>query len=363
MPRETDVPTRAALLLAGVLSWSALTSVSHAQPEPLAPFVEQLDSGSLERREEATRRIPRIPGLDLTHVEAVLADGSLSPEQRVRLERIAENLFASTPRAGMGVRFALDSGDRVSLAGVVEDGNFPAAGVLQAGDLFLEVDGNDRVTQEWLKNWIISHVPGESLRCVVLRGGERMVLDVPLGSYDDLGNPGGLDQTTIERAYRLRQSRIGAGIEPVASVAGTLSAVDWIRASYPGGAFDANPRPVAVLSGHTVAGLSEWFSEAMGWTAISLHLLHPLALTGEGYPEILPVDLRSDLLDSLQRARESLERRADQLEELLERRQFDDEGTENIHQQIMASRAQAAALLARIEALEAIPAGDPAPGG
>ncbi|MFG0307190.1 MAG: PDZ domain-containing protein [Phycisphaerales bacterium JB040] len=329
--------------------------VCAAQPEPLAPLVEQLDSATLGDREDATRRIPRIPGLRLSDVEGVLSGGDLSTEQRVRLERIAEDLFASTTRAGMGVRFALDSGDRVALAGVVNDGNFPAAEVLRAGDLFLEVDGHERVTQEWLKNWIISHTPGESLRCRVLRDGEEIVVDVPLGSYDNLGNPGGLDQTTIERAYRLRRERIADGIEPVAVIAEELSASDWIRASYPGEAFGTDPRPVAVLSGHTVAGLSEWSSGALGWTGLSLHLLHPLSLTGDGYPEVMPIDLRADLLDRLQRSRESLERRADQLQELLDRRQFDEEGTVNIRQQIQASRAQSETLRERIEALESIP--------
>lgn len=353
MPRPRTIPTRPRPLTL----WLAMllpAAAAHAQPAHLAPLIDQLGSELLEVREAASLRIPRIPGLSVRDIEAAMASEGITPEQRLRLGRIAQRLFASTPRAGLGVRFAMETPNSVTLAGVVEGGQFPAAELLAAGDAFLDVDGHAPVTQDWLKAWIVSHAPGETLHITLNRGGEVLELDVPLGSFDDLGNAASLDQASIAQAYRLRRERM-SGADETPELGRSLDAGDWINAAYPQRSFKTDPRPIAVLSGHWVAGVSDSINRAMGWGSRSLHLLHPLSLTGNGFPGVLPDDLRADMRGRLQRRQETLERRADQLEELLVRREYTPGEIENIRQQITAARAQARVTGQTLAELEAVP--------
>jgi len=354
MPRT---PNTLRFLLAALIPATA----AHAQPAHLAPLIDQLDSALLEVREAASLRIPRIPGLSVRDIEEAMRTPGLSPEQRLRLGRIAQRLFASTPRAGLGVRFAMETPDAVTLAGVVDGGQFPAAAMLRAGDAFLAVDGVSPVSQDWLKAWIISHAPGESLHITLRRDGQQLELDVPLGSFDDLGNAATLDRVSIAQAYRLRRDRLDPAADAEPELGRSLDAADWINAAYPQRSFSTDPRPVAVLSGHWVAGVSDSINRAMGWGSRSLHLLHPLSLTGNGFPGVLPDDLRADMRGRLQRRQETLQRRADQLEELLARREYSPSEIENIRQQITAARAQAQLTGRTLDELEAVPEPGPAP--
>ncbi|MFT5422988.1 MAG: hypothetical protein ACI89L_000757 [Phycisphaerales bacterium] len=349
------------LKLTLALLWPA---AAHAQPAHLDPLIDQLDSELLEVREAASLRIPRIPGLSVRDIEGAMAATELSPEQRLRLGRIAQRLFASTPRAGLGVRFAMETPNAVTLAGVVEGGQFPAAAMLAAGDAFLDVDGVSPVSQTWLKAWIISHAPGETLHITLNRDGQVLELDVPLGSFNDLGNAASLDAASIAQAYRLRRERMNADDDTPQGLGRSLDATDWINAAYPQRSFTTDPRPIAVLSGHWVAGVSDSINRAMGWGSRSLHLLHPMALTGEGFPGVLPDDLRADMRSRLQRQQETLLRRADQLEELLARREYTPNEIENIRQQVAAARSLAQTTGQTLAELEAVPSpgAQPEPG-
>lgn len=345
-----------------LLAVVALTAAAQAQPTHLAPLIEQLGSAQLDTRQSASLRIPRIPGLRVQDIEAAMQADGLTPEQRLRLGRIAQRLFASTPRAGLGVRFAMETPNAVTLASVVDDGNFPAAAFLEAGDAFLDVDGTSPVSQDWLKAWIISHAPGEFLHITVLRGDQELEMDVPLGSFTDLGNAASLDRTSVAQAYRLRQQRLNPGNDLLLELGDSLDAAAWIDAAYPGRSLTTDPRPVAVLSGHWVGGVSDSINRAMGWGSRSLHLLHPLSLTGNGFPGVMPDDLRADMRGRLQRQQETLQRRADQLEDLLARRDYTPREIENIRQQIDGARAQGEVTARRLAELEGVPQPDAATG-
>jgi hypothetical protein len=273
----------AAIALGGLLP-GALA----ADPVWFADAVARLDDGSFAVREASFEQIVARPDLSLAEIEARLALGGLSPEQRLRLDRAALARFAAVPRAGLGVQFGVPITEVGVPLRVVIDG-FPAAAFLRAEDVVLTIDGHPVNTTDDMGAIILSHEPGETLRMEIERapepgagiapgpdgpdGPRRLVLDVPLGSFGDLQGAAALTPDRLERAYRHYQSRVGvldAARSTETVVGGQLAPLDWLRAEgYDHGA-GAAPRGA--------------FERVPAWRYISL--------AGQPQSWIAPVDLR-----------------------------------------------------------------------
>lgn len=233
---------RLALAALAIAASSAVANA--ADPVWFAGTVARLDDESFAARERASEALITEPLLTIDEIGERLRAPGLSAEQRLRLERVGLERFARLPRAGLGVRFAAGNGfDGVPLGSVLE--NFPASAVLRAGDVVLTIDGQPVSDTAHMGALILSRQPGESLRMEIERtpppeeapGGiadvERLILDVPLGKYEDLASGVVLSPDRLEAAYR--QYRLRRGAEPTAGltdveVGGSLAPIEWLRA-------------------------------------------------------------------------------------------------------------------------------------
>ena len=89
---------------------------AQAADEVLGIVLEKLASDDYATREAATLRLENDPRITLDAIERRLADSSLTPEQRVRLDRAARARFSSNPRAGLGVQFGAPRREEVRAA-------------------------------------------------------------------------------------------------------------------------------------------------------------------------------------------------------------------------------------------------------
>jgi hypothetical protein len=193
-------------------------------------LVAELGSPNFAIRQQASERIGANEQFTLEMMEGVLARKDLSLEARYRLSSIARQRFYRTPRAALGFRF----GEQLRDPAVVGETfpPFPAARLLEPGDLIVRADGirlDGPAAKPLLQAIIISHDPGETLHLVIRRGAKKMEIDAPLGKFVDLGQGGGmLPEDRLARAWRFRlQNRMGGVAEPV-RVEGT--AADWASA-------------------------------------------------------------------------------------------------------------------------------------
>lgn len=191
----------------------------------------ELESDDLTTRELATRRLMTLGGLTLGEVEGRLRDPDLGPESRRRLEQVAGELFREHPKGGLGVSFSRTSPvGGVRIETTVDPEHFPAAAILAPGDFVTHIDGQRVRSDDHLRWVILSHEPGDVLHALVQRGGRALELDLPLGDFEDLGNPALLDAVLLQQALRVRLDRQGelpAG-EPIGS---GLDAEDWAGAA------------------------------------------------------------------------------------------------------------------------------------
>lgn len=230
-------------LVAGLVAGLALFTVP-AWADPAA-LIARLDSVFLADREGAMLELFADPSFDLETIEHWLALPELTPEQRLRLEVLGRERFASTPRAGLGVRFAnLPTDEGVRLDGVLP--GFPAGELLRPGDIVLSINGQPVLNTAHMGEVILSHVPGESLVLDIARPVlpmpraigpdgveirppvEHLTIAVPLGRYDDLQTGIALTPPRLEGAFRQRLARIGALISPGEIGAG-LTPLEWLH--------------------------------------------------------------------------------------------------------------------------------------
>jgi hypothetical protein len=180
-----------------------------APAEPAAPapdalaLLAQLDDDDYATRERAGRVLASDPGLTLVDLERLIQRTGLSAEQHARLLMAARDRFIRSPRPALGVQFDNTRADRTVVSQVFP--RFPAAAVLKPNDEIVAIDGR-RLTGGWseVRPRIISRDPGENLRLEIVRDGERLSIDAPLGRYSDLPQARFLTITDITDAWMVR---------------------------------------------------------------------------------------------------------------------------------------------------------------
>lgn len=225
-PSPRPLPALFSLLLAGAAVASpALANQPNVAAAPAVPAPEPAealepppDLNQLLRdvgdpdfaaRSEASRLLSADTRLTLADIETLLVRPALSSEQHARLIAAARDRFVRSPRAALGVQFANAGMGPVVIGKTFE--RFPAASVLRQGDEILSVDGRS-VNPGWdnIRPLIISREPGESLRLEIIRGGEHLFVDAPLGRFSDLPAQRDLTPNDLIRAWNARSLRYPA---------------------------------------------------------------------------------------------------------------------------------------------------------
>ena len=210
---RTRRPSLFAIVALVVVSGFANVSSAHAERPSISDLINQLDSQRLADREEASQKLAEMDiTLDMAR-RANVSIESLSAEQRSRLDQALYQRFKRVPRAGLGVQFDTTFVQGVRLQAVTP--TFPAAGILMPGDVVLKAQGvgfasyiNQQAWQSFRRR-ILSFEPGEEMSMVIKRGQRTLDLNVPLGSYADLGTTTPLVDDDLSAAWSLRRSRLG----------------------------------------------------------------------------------------------------------------------------------------------------------
>ncbi len=152
----------------------------------LKKLVVELGSDEFEARESATRALGREGApWRLRDLEELLRGSDLGVEARRRLMVAAEERFAREPRAALGVTSSPMETHGIVLQSVRAD--FPAAGVLQAGDRVEALDGVKMDGFESLRAVVVAHDPGDEIEVQLSRAGQLVKTRVRLGEYGGEG--------------------------------------------------------------------------------------------------------------------------------------------------------------------------------
>ncbi len=195
----------AALMLAGAGFVSAQQDRLPDTRPPMDEVIGMLDSPLFAARRQALVSLLERRDLTLAEVDSWRSRDDLSPEQRLRLDELALQVFARGPRAALGISFPQDDRGGVRIMSVVA--GFPAADLLVAGDRVLTADGIPLTRQATLRAAILSHSPGEILELRVERDGETLDIAVPLGSFGNLSGAASPRPSDLVAAWTLRQTR------------------------------------------------------------------------------------------------------------------------------------------------------------
>ncbi len=172
---------------------------------PIAELIARLDSPVFAARSRAMVDLLQREDLTLDAAEWLLTEPDLSAEQRLRLERVALEIFARGPRGAVGIRFPPEADGPVRIQDVLD--GFPASGVLRAGDQILEADGMAMARQATFRAAILSHAPGELMPMTLLRDGARLEVEVPLSSFAALTGAAPPRPGDLLAAWTLRRAR------------------------------------------------------------------------------------------------------------------------------------------------------------
>lgn len=190
-------------------------------------------SDEYEVREAASQAMRESLEVSDDALSRAIRERPLSAEQRERAQEAMRDRFFAGPRPALGVRMRglLDAAG-VAIEGVLEP--FPAHKVLKAQDIVLSID--DVVLEPGpdtsrLSQAILSRNPGDRVRLVVVREGQRLELETALGRLDQLdssGAPPNLSQN-LTAAWVIRAARLGV-LAPTEPVVRVLAPRDvWIR--------------------------------------------------------------------------------------------------------------------------------------
>ncbi|MCB9845361.1 MAG: PDZ domain-containing protein [Phycisphaeraceae bacterium] len=190
----------------------------HGDDQWAGALVERLDADDVAQRREAEDRLRT--RLRLSDLERMLnSNERLSPEQRLRLETLAWDMFRNGQRAGMGIQFAEEvsypvPGVRI---GATVPG-FDAARVLKADDLIVAIGGEPIRERDQVRAEILSRAPGEPMALTVQRGEQRIDTSVVMGAYADLQQAASLNDDVLDDAWDRRRERIGMAVPPTITI-------------------------------------------------------------------------------------------------------------------------------------------------
>jgi len=230
----------ALILLAPLLAFAmaaraALPAPPDAETGSLSPdlleSIERLDSADWQTREAADYELRDDDEVSLRDLEIALQTLDLSPEQRLRLLRVAGEEFLRVPRAAMGIRSSGAAGPGAG-AGVeiipAAQAGFHAHEVLNPGDRIVEADGVRIREFDDLRAAILRHDAGGVMQVTLIRMGRRMHVEVQLGDYGNLNNAAGLEPRILSRAWDLRSSEYDLTAHALANVADSgLTKAEW----------------------------------------------------------------------------------------------------------------------------------------
>ena len=190
------------IVLAGRVCAQSIEPITERRMEQL---IGQLSGDEWARREGAERMLMLAPTGLLPTIESRLAAGRMSPEQRIRLQRVGLRLFSRLPRAAMGIQFA-NRNDQAPAEISTTLPDFDASRVLRGGDVITRMDGQAIRTGLDLRSAIISHDPGELVGVTVTRDDRVVQVSFALGSYARLNNAA-LNEAVLAQAWRWRLAR------------------------------------------------------------------------------------------------------------------------------------------------------------
>lgn len=240
-----------------MLSLALTSAITLAQPigERVRTLVDDLDAPAWLDRDMASAELS---GLDetitLPDLELALRDPTLTIEQRTRLLSACFARFIDHPKGALGVSFGTIRIGAIEVQPVRDDPRFPASAMLNPGDQIAMVGEHVLEGSGELRAHIVSREPGATLPVTLLRGGQLLEIDLPLGSYSELTGAARVEPSLILDALALRWARLGISVPEPDVVGEALSIDDWRDAAFPDGA-EPDPRspdrrlPSAMLPG------------------------------------------------------------------------------------------------------------------
>lgn len=221
-----------ATVAAALLASSAGAATLAPDEFTVEGIVARMDDATYAEREAATDQLMALlsaaESTGSPMVERVLERGLLqlaaSPEttleQSARLLTPIRKRWEMGPHGAIGIQFGDLNAPGATIGRTVP--GFPAhdLGLIKAGDVITHIDGQElngglsaipgfnRQTYT-LRKLVISRDPGEVLKLRILRAGAVIEVDVPLGTWEQLGNGPQIEPETLEAAWALRLSRAG----------------------------------------------------------------------------------------------------------------------------------------------------------
>lgn len=220
---------------------------SDRQSDRLTTLIEQLASEHWLDRDLATREISiSSEEFPLSTLEHALSNPDLTLEQAHRLRSICIDRFANSPKGGLGVSFGEVVVGAIEVIPVKANDDFPASKILNPGDRIAMVGSSVLTSSGDLRLQILSRTPNELLPALILRAGQYIERDLPLGAYDQLTGAAMLDPPTAQAALALRWNRLGLTTSHRETIGNRLDAQLWLQtamaqASPPDFNFQPNP--------------------------------------------------------------------------------------------------------------------------
>jgi hypothetical protein len=199
-------------------------------------LIRELGDAKVETREAASLALEQVDIEIVRSLEPRLNDASLTPEQRIRLESAVRERFLRSQRGALGVQFDQQAVPTGGMRVAKVYPNFPAAGVLMPGDVIVQVEqtkigASEPFYRSPLRPYIISREPGEKIKLVIDRNGQRLDVEPALGKFADFPGERNMMPTQVSRedllsAWAVRRARMGASSTPALDAG--LSANDWM---------------------------------------------------------------------------------------------------------------------------------------
>jgi len=222
-----------------VLSIALAMSVCQASAQPdehVRGLVDQLDSQSWLERDLATLDLATsLEEISLNELEFYLGDMTLSHEQRTRLVLACQQRFQTHPKGGLGVSFGVIRVGAIEVVPIRNNPNFPASEMLNPGDVIARVGDKILMNSFDLRSHILSREPGEMLPVTVIRNGQPIKMELPLGSYGELTGAARLEPGIARRALGLRWNRKGIVVPEIDIIGTGIRSDQWIAAAFPEG--------------------------------------------------------------------------------------------------------------------------------